>query len=280
MIETEIFTGVNSLNFISMVIKTANQWPDSICGIELIKIEENKETDSFSTFIHTSQSFDPFYTSVHGIEANDVANSPTFEQMIPVLEQWLQNETVLSFHHEFEAQCLNECFEQLGKLKPIFTHYSVLPYFKNKIDESYFSYTLHDLTNHFIQEDVYNDAEKIAKLVVHFLQNETHWTAKLVENTVITQKEIQSIFQKTVVFTGGLSGMRRAEAAKLVMQAGGAFSNTMSKKVDLLVVSNSSFEKFNNNGAQSSKWVKAASLQNAGHEITILTEDEFLPLIK
>lgn len=71
---------------------------------------------------------------------------------------------------------------------------------------------------------------------------------------------------KTFLFTGSLSSLSRSEAAHLLEPLGGKLMNTVSKKLDYLVVGKS----------PGSKLTKAQAIST----ITILDEQEFLKLIK
>lgn len=267
------------MNFISLSIKTANQWPDSICAIELIKIENNKIVDSLHSYIQTTQEFDPFYTSIHGIEKVDVQHSPTFIQFAPILHNWLQQQNVISFYQPFETLCIEESFESIGQLPPTFTHRSLLPYAKKNLT-NLSSYTIIDMMQHLALPNQTNDAERLAQIALHLLSSDSQWLSILNDEVIVHKEPLASLQQKTVVFTGGLQEMRRSDAAKLVMRAGGFFSNSLSKKVDILVISHKSQASFEQTMQQSSKWRLALTLQQQGHPITIIKENDFLDLIR
>lgn len=254
------------MNYVTLSVKAANQWPDSICAIELIRMEENIIVDSFSTYVQTLQTFDPFYTSIHGIEANDVQLAPTFESLIPILERWLQHQTVISYFAPYDHLCLQESFEACGKLMPLFTHKNLLSDMKAQWP-TLSSYTLYDVHVKVQTKEALNDAERIVQ-IAQALENKEALTHL---ETVATK----SLVQKTVVFTGALEQMTRSEAARKVMQAGGFFSNTMTKKVDVLVVSERSQQQYDGTQKQSSKWTKAIHLQQQGFPIQIISEKEF-----
>lgn len=255
------------MNYVTLSIKTANQWPDSICSIELVKVENHRIVDSLTTYIQTSHTFDPFYTRIHGIEASDLLYAPTFEAFIPILEQWLQNQTVISFFAPYDHLCLQESFEFVGRLMPLFTHRSIL----NDVKEqwpSLPSYTLYDVYTKVASTDALHDAERMVH-VFEALQ-------KMKPLPMVNMTVEKSLFQKTIVFTGALEHMRRSDAARKVMQAGGYFTNTLTKKVDILVVSERSRLQYEATQKQSSKWTKALYLQQQGFPIHILSEQEFL----
>lgn len=266
------------MNFIALSIKTANQWPDSICAIQLTKIEDCKVVNTLSTYIHTTQDFDPFYVAQHGIEQTDVQHAPTFDEFSPILQNWLHEQTVLSFYEPYESLCLTESYESINKLCPTFQHFSILPYLKSTLT-SLQSYSLHAICTTLEIPEQVTDADYIAQLVIKTMPEQTDWK-KLLQKQIQRQAEpLVSLMQKTIIFTGALNGIRRSEAAKLVMRAGGLFSNTMSKKVDILVISQKSLDKFHFNEQQSSKWRNAIQLQQQGYAIEIITEEQFLQFI-
>lgn len=266
------------MNFIALSIKTANQWPDSICAIQLTKVVNSELVDSLTTYIKTTQDFDPFYSSIHGIEAADVVNSPTFDAFYPILQSWLQQQTVVSFHEPFETLCLQESFDSIGQLAPTFEHYSLLPFLKQKLPQER-SYALHDISARLHTDDFYSDAERIANATISLVANNENWTALLKQNLVKVSEPLVSLAGKTIVFTGGLAGLRRSDAAKLAMRTGAFFSNSMTKKVNILVVSQKSMDHYDETNHQSSKWRQALNLQQQGFDIKILTEPQFLQLI-
>lgn len=267
------------MNFVALSIKRANQWPDSICGIELVKVQENSIVDSISTYINTSQEFDPFYTSQHGIEQTDVLNSPSFNEFTPILDHWLSNENVISFYKEFESSSLQEAYTVNNKIPPIFTHFSLLPYIKSEYSQ-WPLFTIPHIAANLDLTKLYNDAENIAAIAITTLKNRNSWTDAIKKISKTTSVSIESLALKTIIFTGGLAGMTRNSAAKLAMRTGAYFTNTMSKKVDILVVSHSSRLKYEDTNHRSSKWQKAIQLQQNGHPITILFEEDFMNLVR
>ncbi len=84
---------------------------------------------------------------------------------------------------------------------------------------------------------------------------------------------------KTVVFTGTLScGLTRLQAAQLVVNAGGHTTDSVSKKVDYLVLGLQDASKVRD-GVHSGKMLRAAELRDAGSAIELLSEDDFLRML-
>ena len=86
-------------------------------------------------------------------------------------------------------------------------------------------------------------------------------------------------YRKNIVFTGGLSCMRRADAFKKVKSVGGEPSNSVSKNTDFLVIGNQGVKKFSTRG-RSSKMISAERLVSQGYNLKIISEDEFLEMLR
>lgn len=84
---------------------------------------------------------------------------------------------------------------------------------------------------------------------------------------------------RCVVFTGTLLSMTRREAAQLVVDAGGSCTNSVSGKTDYLVFGEQDFAKFTD-GQKSSKTRRAEELLADGHHIEVISEHDFLAMVK
>jgi DNA polymerase-3 subunit epsilon len=85
-------------------------------------------------------------------------------------------------------------------------------------------------------------------------------------------------FNKNVVFTGTLKSMVRKEAAQLVVNAGGRCSNSVNRETNFLVIGDLDFRKLKD-GTKSNKIKKAEELIEAGYDLEILSEKDFLELL-
>ena len=97
--------------------------------------------------------------------------------------------------------------------------------------------------------------------------------------TIQTIPDDSAFSGKTVAFTGTLScGLTRIQAATLAVNAGGHATNSVSKKVDYLVLGMQDANKVKD-GEHSGKMLRAAELQLAGAPIELLSEDDFLRML-
>lgn len=87
----------------------------------------------------------------------------------------------------------------------------------------------------------------------------------MLKNLLMMQTTIAPIANKTVVFTGSLEKMTRAEAKALALEMGAKVAGSVSKNTDYVI-----------EGADAGS--KADKAKELG--LKILSEDEFLELIK
>jgi len=87
------------------------------------------------------------------------------------------------------------------------------------------------------------------------------------------------LFGEVVVFTGALQTMARAEAHRLVYEAGGIPGNSVTTNTTILVSGEQDFTRFAPGVHQSAKFRKAQQLRDAGCEIQLVSEEDFLRLL-
>ncbi len=93
-------------------------------------------------------------------------------------------------------------------------------------------------------------------------------------STVDAIPEDSPFIGKVCLLTGALS-LSRADAAQLVVNAGGQVSSSVSRKVDYLVVGIQDTWRLRD-GGRSSKVIKAADSVAAGASVELLSEDDIL----
>ncbi|MGX9134473.1 exonuclease domain-containing protein [Rummeliibacillus sp. JY-2-4R] len=266
------------MDFIAISIDTANQWRDSICSIGLIKVVQNEITDSLFTYINPEQSFDEYHTSQHGITEDMVQHSPTFKEFYPILNEWLTNQTVISYYRAFDYAVLEESCMSINQLMPYCDFGCTLSFSKTKMtNQKYFS--IHTLANHYGISLELSKSEIIAQLVLHFEKYIDGFNihdltkSKMITLSNSTYIPSTTYFKgKMIVITGGLEGLTRSMAAKKIQSLGGVFSNSLNTHTDILIVSNSSWNNLSL-GHKSSKLLKAEQLMKDGHSIEIIQEE-------
>lgn len=79
--------------FIALDVETASRDSASICQIGLACVCHDNHIRSFTTYVNPEQSFAPFNTELHGIDAQTVATAPRFP------EAWAMLKPLLELHH-------------------------------------------------------------------------------------------------------------------------------------------------------------------------------------
>ena len=91
--------------------------------------------------------------------------------------------------------------------------------------------------------------------------------------------EDHPFFQRAFVFTGTLHSMSRRDAMQLVVDVGGRPGNGVTKRTHFLVLGQQDFRTFAAGHTKSSKHRKAEALKAAGHDIELLSEQDFLEIL-
>ncbi len=78
------------LTFNSIDVETANADRASICQIGIVHVRNGEIEDQWQTLINPEDWFDPWHVSIHGIDENDVRNSPTLPEVRDELRRGLR----------------------------------------------------------------------------------------------------------------------------------------------------------------------------------------------
>lgn len=100
-----------------------------------------------------------------------------------------------------------------------------------------------------------------------------------VDSIAVFANEAHPLYGKTVVFTGKLESLKRNEARTAVIQIGGMSPDTLTKDTDYLVVGVQDLRIVGEKGL-SGKMKKAAQYKEAGKDIEIIDEKDFLEMMK
>ncbi len=123
---------------------------------------------------------------------------------------------------------------------------------------------------------IHTIGEVIAAEVVYGLKTKAKLIDKLLKHVKVLPFEKKegtgALNGKLFIFTGALLAMPRDEAEKLVEEQGGTIAGGVSKSLDYLVVGDG--------GGSGSKLDKAKKMQAKGGKIKIISEVEFLKMVK
>jgi DNA polymerase-3 subunit epsilon len=279
------------MNFIALDVETANPDYSSICQIGLAVFQDGHIIDSWVTLVNPETYFDEINVSIHGIDEEDVSDSPTITQIYPKIRDYIENQVVIH-HMPFDRIALTRSFENYGLEKfPIkwIDSAKVVRRTWSKFERS--GYGLQNVASEFnIQfkhHDALEDAMAAGEVVLRAIAETgitlDNWFQKVIEpihpqvHIKCTGNPEGSLFGEEIVFTGALS-MPRAKAAELASHMGCNVMDSVNKNTTILVVGMQDQRKLKGKG-KSSKQVKAEKFLSEGIDIKIISEEDFLQLI-
>lgn len=300
------------MDFITLDFETATSQRDSPCEIGLTFVQGGQIVETKSWLIKPLyDEFDYFNILIHGIRPEHVADKPEFNELWAEIKPLVENKFLIAHNAGFDISVLRKTLEAY-KLPFPTLNYSCSYIFSKKVWQGLPAYDLKtlckvnniDLKHHRAGADSKATAEltlkafEIAgvsslddfpeklKTTVGLLYDggykasetkrirKATYLAKIIGDP--TKHNADSIFYgRTVVFTGVLSSMVRAEAQQSIADIGGIIGNNVTKDTDFLVVGQQDYRVVGDDG-MSSKQEKAIKLIENGSTLEVLSEDDFL----
>jgi DNA polymerase-3 subunit epsilon len=299
------------MNFITIDFETATAQRDSPCEIGLTFVENSRiiETKSWLIKPHYYPDFDGFNVAMHGIHPEDVANEPEFCDLWSEIGPLIDGRFLIAHNAGFDMSVLRRTLDAYRIPYPTLS-YSCSYIFSKKVWQGLPAYDLKtlcrtnsiDLQHHRAAADsrataelalkAFNLAgvscvddfpEKLRTVIGRlydggYKPSETKQLVRDLSAIVgdIKKHNPESIFYgKTVVFTGTLSSMVRADAQQLIANIGGVLGNGVTAKTDYLIVGQQDYRVVGDDG-MSSKQEKAVKLIKKGAPLEIISENDFL----
>ena len=94
---------------------------------------------------------------------------------------------------------------------------------------------------------------------------------EIAATTAVNEETDADFNGKTFVITGEFKTITREQALRIIVERGGKIKGAVSKQVDVLI---------NADDRTSTKTQRAAALQAAGHQIRIVSEEQFLRMLE
>lgn len=114
---------VNSFTCIDF--ETANQYPDSICQMGIVVMEDGLIVETRQFLIKPP--YDDFRNSyIHGITAADVEDSPTFADIWPEIKGYIENRVLGAYNARFDIGCLEAVLEYYNIPSPDYIFFDIL----------------------------------------------------------------------------------------------------------------------------------------------------------
>jgi DNA polymerase-3 subunit epsilon len=298
--------------FVAIDFETATGSRASACAVAVAIVECGYVKDVRRWLIQPpGNEYDGFNTSIHGITPEMTKGSPTIAAVWPEVLAAVGDRPLVAHYAAFDMSVLRNTLTADGSEWPNLTYFCTCTLAKRGWP-GILSYRLIDLADEcgltfqhhepgadatiaaelaiaccgLAAEQQLDDASKALGVRAGHLSTDG-WTPSGVvpqrlsdlSLTVDRIPEDSPFAGKTIIFTGTLtSGLTRRQAAQLVVDAGGHAANSVSKKVDYLVLGMQDARKAKD-GSHSEKMLKAIDLQQAGVLIELLSEDDFLRML-
>lgn len=303
-------------SYVALDVETANDFRGSVCSIGLVKFKDGNIIDTFYTLINPEEEFDDFNIFIHGITPEDVLDSPTFPEVRKAILDFIGSDIVVAHFAQFDMGALNDvynkyqldyddiryiCSYRLAKVAmPGQLNYKL----KNLSKELNIQLDHHNalsdakasglILNHLLSSNSFSDLNDFLKEyrydktgLLGRLGFKRKKDAKYKDNLIYTPTEEEKaamdpdhyFYGLYFCFTGKLERMTRKEANKAVALVGGIPEKGVTNHTNILVVGEQDWHVVGLDGL-SSKMKKAQSLLEKGHDIEIMTENDFIKLLK
>ncbi len=169
-------TSLENISFVVCDVETTGLNPvtNRIIEIALIKIENFKITDKFTTLINPEIFIPPFITQLTGIRNEDVFTAPRFSDIINEITKFLKDSVFVAHNASFDYKFLIHSFLR-ENFSPPSNPVLCTKLLARRIIPGLTSYGLHSLTNFFKiknihQHRAYGDALATSHLLIKLIE--------------------------------------------------------------------------------------------------------------
>lgn len=283
------------MDFIALDYETANADQSTICQVGLARFKNGKLVETIDELVNPDDYFDPINTSIHGIDETIVKDAPILEEYFPKFVARLDGSTIIS-HTAFDRVATTKTCEWLGIPAPNCEWLDSARIARRAWPEKFGArgYGLKNVAkelgiefcHHNATEDARACGEVVLRAIDHTGIDLADWCKRVKSPIFAKQRPTTSdtepnpngpFFGSVISFTGALT-ISRSEAAEKAALIGFKFSPGVTKKTNTLVIGDQDATKLGGKN-RSSKHLRAQQLINAGQDIDILTENDFLRLL-
>ena len=301
------------MDFIAIDFETANEKRNSPCSIGLVVIKEGKIVEKIHYLIKPKEMrFMPINIGIHGIRPAMVENEPEFDVIWNEIKHHFNDSLIVAHNAAFDISVLRNTLELYNIDIPNLNYICTMKLSRNfykELDNAKLNTVNKFLGYEFNHHDALADAIACGNILLNISKElgvkEVSEISRLTGVTLgslykegyipsstkgrvlrtsgkIFSREIRSenynfeaFKNEVVVFTGGLSTMRREEASRLVRRLGGSVGSSVTRKTTILITNTKDIWDLKRD-EMSTKLRKAIDLKNKGQLIRILNEEEFL----
>ena len=305
------------LDYTTLDFETANAFRGSPCSIGLVKVRDGVPVARRHWLMRPPEGrdeFEPFQVALHGITPGMVADAPRWREILPDIVAFIGEDVVVAHNAAFDIGVLRSACLADGIPWPAFRFLCTLVLSRRALQLP--SYRLPfvaralgvDFENHHHALADANGVVKIVNALASLIRagsiedlaaaygirvGEMH--ASSYRGSVAAQSGGSSaleraednpeadpegyLYGRVVVFTGALTTMTRQIAWDAVVKAGGIPDKATTKRTNVLVVGDINPASLRPGAALTGKAEKAFKLQDAGQDIELMTEIDFLQVL-
>lgn len=270
---------------------------DEVIEIGILKVRNNTIIDQYSQLIQPEHKIDDFITALTGITNEMIAGMPSIRDTRDNVLSFIGFDVIVGHNTSFDIRFLNDGFHH-----DLENQYMDTIQFARKLYPEIRHHRLSDLTKYLrlsnnahrsiadciATKELY-DSEK-SRMIERGLKIEDLWMSNnghhgghgIDIHSIVPSVEVSSdgfFCNRHVVFTEKLEKMLRKDAMQLVVNLGGVLDNTVTKKMNYLVLGNNDYNAILR-GEKSSKHKKAEKLKLDGQDIEIIDELTFYDILK
>ena len=278
---------MNNLNFTAIDFETANTNRNSICQIGICKIENGNIILTDSILVKPPENeYSHWNIGIHGISPDLTKNEPTFPDIWSKIRYYFEDNFLVAHNAAFDLDCLFKTLEYYDLEIPKIEYECTYQLTGMNLIDLAESLELEIKTHHQALNDAIMCAESFIKLKNGIKPNlqkvtikesrgifEGHekLSGKVLEPDLPNADSNSPFYRKKCVFTGILSEIGREEAAIIVKKMGADIDTGITRRTDFVIVGS---------GAGPSKLKKIDEYNNAGSDIKMVYESEFLEMVK
>lgn len=286
------------MDFVALDVETANFDIGSICQIGMAKYRNGKLIDTFDSLVDPGTSFSQKNIDIHGIDSNAVKGAPTIFDIYGKVLQFVGDDVVVS-HTNFDQKSIITCLAKANLPLPNWQWADSSMMVRVSVDKWAASgYGLDNVCQawgyQFNHHNALEDAKACGFIVNTILRERQQSIQDWVDGPLTRPNKPAKAYPKSlrskqgnaegrfygmaICFTGELS-MSREDIANLAVKHGFDVKAGVSKKLHYLVVGTQDISLLAGHD-KSSKHRKAEELIAQGVEIQIITENDFIRIIR
>lgn len=306
------------MNFVALDFETANHQRDSVCEIGLAIVSDGQVREQRSWLVRPHENwFNHMNTRIHGIDAEKVASEPEFDELWPQIRAYFEDACVVAHNASFDLSVLRHVLGRYEIPFPELCYACSLQVAR-RAWRGFSSYGLAALSEHFgirlNHHAAGSDAEASARIMLQAIEEHGLLAFDEIEHKfgirlgrlyangyqpsgrIRPQKKKKKplsalpvdlsqiskehpLYRKSVVFTGTLKSMSRAEAQRAVLECGGYAPNYVNEQTHYLVLSEKVFSNIGQ-GVTNNKVRQAEQLSGQGKAVALISEHQFLNLLQ